>query len=204
MPASNPEQSVPAISEAQLIEIARGEEREKKLSFAGKLATFNGIFVGLFAFVAFASGIFDGTSLILALPLAAIAFVELGGSKQLARYERKGLVMLTYNQAALIAVVGVYSLVQIRTAMTHPNPLGQLITESAELSEVLGAEGVGSDFDELYRSVTTMFYTVVIIVTALSQGACALYYWTRLKHLDAFLAQTPAWVVEWLRARKKH
>jgi len=199
------EGAVPPISDAQRIEIARGEERAKKLAFARKLASFNGVAVGIFAFLCLVSAAFDPWSLLLAVALAAIAFTELRGGQQVARYERGGFLLLAANQLALIALVAVYGLLQIRSALSQPNPLAELLTQSGSLPEELGANDLGAevgDFDGMYRWVVIGFYGLVIVLTALSQGACAFYYWTRIKYLDELLAQTPPWVIEWLRARR--
>jgi hypothetical protein len=183
--------AAPAISDAQRIEIARGAEREKRFAFARKLASFNGIGVAIFALISLLSAVVDAWSLLLALPLAAIAFVELNGGQRVARYERRGLVQLAINQLALLALVVVYALIQIFGAHDGPSPLGELGISG--MSEELG------DVDELYRTAVTAFYGVVVVATALIQGGFALYYQSRLKHLDQFLADTPRWVIDYLR-----
>jgi hypothetical protein len=86
--------TAPAISDAQRIEISRGAEREKRFAFARKLASFNGVGVGIFAAIALLSAVFDFSSLLVAFLLSVIAFVELNGGQRVARYERNGLVQL--------------------------------------------------------------------------------------------------------------
>jgi hypothetical protein len=190
------------ISDAQRIEIARGVEREKAFAFARKLASFNGVGVGIFAAFSLLSAVFDVSSLLLAFPLGIIAFVELNGGQRVARYERNALVQLAYNQVALVALVTVYALVQIFGVLDSASPLNDIMAESGvpteELDFSLGSSEFG-DFDEMYRSAVTAFYGVVIAATALVQGGCAIYYYSRLKHLDRFLADTPRWVIDHLR-----
>lgn len=190
------------ISDAQRIEIARGAEREKAFAFARKLASFNGIGVGIFAAISLLSAVLDPSSLLLAVPLGIIAFVELNGGQRVARYERSGLVQLACNQGALVAVVTVYAIAQIFSALDSASPLGEIMAQSGLPSEELGIGDVSAelgDFDEIYRSAVMAFYGVVIAVTALAQGGCAFYYYSRLKHLDRFLADTPRWVIDHLR-----
>jgi hypothetical protein len=194
--------AAPAISDAQRIEIARGAEREKRFAFARKLASFNGVGVAIFAGVSLLSAVFDVSSLLVAFPLAIIAFVELNGGQRVARYERNGLVQLACNQAALVALVSIYALVQILNAQSGASPLGEMMAQSGVPAADLGIPELGSElggFDELYRTAVTAFYGVVVVATALTQGGCALYYYSRLKHLDRFLAETPRWVVDYLR-----
>jgi hypothetical protein len=190
------------ISDAQRIEIARGAEREKAFAFARKLASFNGVGVGIFAAISLLSALFDVASLLLAVPLAVIAFVELNGGQRVARYERSGLVQLAYNQVALVALVAVYALIQIFSALDSASPLADIMAQSGVPAEELGFSFMSTelgDLDEMYRSAVTAFYGVVIAATALVQGGCALYYYSRLKHLDRFLADTPRWVIDHLR-----
>ena len=195
--------AAPAISDAQRIEIARGAEREKRFVFARKLASFNGVGVGIFAAISLLSAVFDVSSLLLAFPLAIIAFVELNGGQRVARYERKGLVQLACNELALVALVTLYALVQIFSALDSASPFGELMAQSGMQSGDLDLSAVSAelgDFDEMYRTAVTAFYGVVIAATALAQGGCAYYYYSRLKHLDQFLAETPRWVIDYLRS----
>lgn len=195
--------AAPVISDAQRIEIARGAEREKGFAFARKLASFNGVGAGIFAAIALLSAAFDTASLLLSLPLSIIAFVELNGGQRVARYERNGLVQLACNQLALVVLVAVYGLVQILGAHDSASPLSEILAQSGVQSADLGIDGVSAelgDFDEMYRTAVTAFYAVVIAATFLIQGGCALYYYSRLKRLDQFLADTPRWVVDYLRA----
>jgi hypothetical protein len=193
--------AAPAISDAQRLEIARGTEREKRFAFARKLASFNGVGAGIFAAVSLLSAVFDASSLLLAVPLAIVAFVELNGGQRVARYERTGLVQLACNQLALIVLVAVYALSQIFSALDSASPLADVIAQSG-VPEELGISAMGAelgDLDEMYRSAVTAFYGVVIAATVLVQGGCGLYYYSRLKQLDQFLAETPRWVVDYLR-----
>lgn len=196
--------AAPAISDAQRIEIERGAEREKRFAFARKLASFNGVGAGIFAAISLLSAVFDVSSLLLAFPLAIIAFVELNGGQRVARYERNGLLQLACNQLALVALVGVYALTQILSAQNSASPLGEIMAQGGVPTADLGISDMSAElgnFDEMYRSAVTAFYGVVFVVTALSQGGCAFYYYSRLKHLDHFLAQTPRWVIDHLRSR---
>jgi hypothetical protein len=59
-------------------------------------------------------------------------------------------------------------------------------------------EALGSldEFEGLYRSAVVGFYGSVILLSAVFQGFNAIYYFTRRKHIDAYLQDTPAWVQE--------
>jgi hypothetical protein len=73
---------------------------------------------------------------------------------------------------------------------TLTNPIPQL----EELEAVLGAtEGLMTDF-------FVAVYAVVIVLTLLFQGLNARYYFARIKLVQGYLEQTPAWIVDLQRA----
>jgi hypothetical protein len=213
--AKNAERAqTPPISDAQLQEMALADERVKRFAFASKLAGLNGGGFALFAVIALLSGFFDPSSFVIGLVLAGLAFAELHGRALLSRFDRRAFVVLTFNQLALVVLVTVYALFRIRAGMSEPSPLAGLMQQNGDLSDVLGVDGMNGmnggglpagldDMDGLYQSAITIFYSVVIAVTAVFQGGCALYYWTRRKHLDDFLEHTPAWAIAWKRDRAR-
>jgi len=135
---------------------------------------------------------------------------ELHGGHSVARYERRGLLLLAANQIALIALIAIYALSQIYSALHEPSPIADMMAQGGVQLDELGSSELGAglgagldDFDGMYRSAISAFYGAVIAATALIQGGCAYYYYSRLNYLDRFLAETPRWVVDWLRARKR-
>jgi hypothetical protein len=48
--------------------------------------------------------------------------------------------------------------------------------------------------DELYRLVLVAFYGTVVVLSIVFQGGTALYYGTRRKYIERYVAETPAWV----------
>jgi hypothetical protein len=59
---------------------------------------------------------------------------------------------------------------------------------------VLGTTG------DLVTSLTVAVYAVVIVLTLLFQGLNARYYFARIKLVQGYLEQTPAWIVDLQRA----
>ena len=52
---------------------------------------------------------------------------------------------------------------------------------------------------EMYRWGVVAVYSALISIALIVQGGAAAYYWSRRKHLIAFLASTPAWVLEFMQ-----
>ena len=49
-------------------------------------------------------------------------------------------------------------------------------------------------FEALYQQIVVAVYGGVIVLSALFQGGTALYYFSRRRHVEDFIAETPAWV----------
>jgi hypothetical protein len=200
-------EAAPPISAEQTRAIEAAEARVKRWKLADTLAGLNGGTLIVIAIVAALSGIFDPKSL-LAVPICALlAFIELRGRARLRRYEPSALKLLAGNQLALVIVVTLYAALQMHSASTAQSPIAAMLGDSADLAAELGENvdlgQMESEFGELYTSAVYAFYGLVIALTVLFQGGCALYYWTRQKHLAAFLAETPKWVLEWLQKRAR-
>lgn len=197
-----PQATAAPISEAQLREITLAEEREQRFAFARKLALLNGVGLGIGALFVLAAGIADPTSWLLGVLLGALAYAELRGRKLLAIYDRRALTLLGFNQLGLVALVCIYASFRIYAGLSADSPMRQILSDTPELTEALSTFDLTS-VDELYRSVITGFYAVLMVVTALLQGSCALYYLSRRKYLLAFLERTPPWVLQWKLSRAR-
>ena len=50
--------------------------------------------------------------------------------------------------------------------------------------------------NDLYKTITIAIYGGLIAATLIFQGINALYYFTRRKHVEAYVSETPEWVVD--------
>lgn len=195
---------VPAITPAQLRELALADERDRALSGARTLALCNGLGFVVCAAVCLISVLFDPWSLLYVLVLGGFGFVELRARRALLAYDRGALRRLSRNQIAFCAAVVAYALVQMVLSARSDNPLLEIAREHPELSDALGSpemSGMKSELDSWYRIGMPVFYGLLGLVTLLFQGGSAVYYARREKVLDAFVTQTPAWVIEFRRSR---
>ena len=51
-------------------------------------------------------------------------------------------------------------------------------------------------YQNLVQLVVIAFYATVMFVAILGPGLTAVYYYSRVKYIDAYLQQTPAWILE--------
>jgi hypothetical protein len=193
------------ISEPQKQALYAAEAAARRFAFAPKLATWNGIGMLLGAALSLVLAAFDHALLLSAGVLGVCGWVELSAGKKLREYDPQAPLRLALNQLVLLALVLGYALLKLMAALTGHASLASEIAQHPELAAVLAqvddpsvTEALDS-FGEMYRWGVVGVYSVLIAIAVVVQGGAAAYYWSRRKHLRAFLASTPAWVVELMR-----
>jgi hypothetical protein len=61
-----------------------------------------------------------------------------------------------------------------------------------ELADALGS----LQFDDLYKGLVVAVYGTIIVLSVIFQGLNAFYYFTRRKRVEAYLQETPKWVLD--------
>lgn len=176
------------------MQITEARRRRGKLDRAAGVATFNAWSLAVAAAVSLPFAFFSVTGALMFTVLGVTAIVEFHGRKLLRAMDLRGPVMLTCNQAALGAAVILYAAVQLHAAMTGEGHYAAVLAQAPELAASLGP------IEGLIRQVEVGTYALLIAGTLAFQGGMAMYYITRRPHLRAYLADTPAWVTEVLRA----
>ena len=170
--------------------LVEANQRGQKVMAAGKMAAFNGWTSGIFAALTLPFALFSLTALVVGAGLALVAWNEFRGRKLLLHFDRGGPRVLGWNQIGFMALLIGYGLWGIYAAFTGPNPYADQIKAMPELEQMLGP------IDELHLLLAVAVYGCVIVFSMIFQGLNALYYFTRRKHLDAYLDQTPSWIVD--------
>jgi hypothetical protein len=120
--------------------------------------------------------------------MAIVARNEFHGRGLLRRFDAQGPQLLGRNQIGFMTLIIGYCVWSIYSALTNPIP------QLEELEAVLGTTG------DLVTNLTVAVYSVVIVLTLLFQGLNARYYFARIKLVQGYLEQTPAWIVDLQRA----
>ncbi len=192
---------VAPITPEQVAVVARAQAHARKLRSASRLAMFNGamlyVFAGLsllFAIVGLAFGGFDGVALLMAVGLGVLGWNELRGRRLLQARRLESSRVLGWNQVALMALIVAYAVWMLANAWFGPGPYEEAVQREPQLKSMLG------DIENLHRILATALYGGLILGTLVFQGLNALYYFTRAKCLREYLAETPDWVVQLVRA----
>ncbi len=182
------------ISPEQFQAITTARHRGRKISRAAMVASISGWSMALFAGISLLGGLFSLQSFLLGLGLGAVAFVELRGARGLRALDLAAPRALALNQVGLVVVVIAYAGWSIVTALFGPGPYDAQLAAGGDIAELL------APIDQLTRSITVALYVAVIGISVVAQGCAAAYYYSRRRHMTAYLQGTPKWVVETLHA----
>ena len=164
------------------------DARKRAAGFLGaaKVAAFNGWTLGVFAALTIPLAIqsLSLTALLLGVGMAVVARNEFKGRGMLRRIDPAGPRFLGRNQVGLMGLVIAYCLWGIYGAYAHPD------LQFQQLFDLVGVPPA------TVRSLTVMVYVGLIGATLIFQGLNALYYFARVKRVEAYLRRTPEWVVE--------
>lgn len=178
--------------------MALAAERAKPIYKAARVANMNGWFTAIVAVLSAPFALFDLTGLVMFVGLSLVAYNEFRGRNRLRKFDPSGASLLGFNQLSLMAVIVVYCLWMMFTSLTSPSPFATELSATPELKEMFGSLG---DLDDLYQSVVIVFYGTVILLSVVFQGLNALYYFSRQKYVDQYVAETPEWVRDVQRAK---
>jgi len=171
-------------------ELSAARDRSKAIRKTASVASFNGWATAIIAAISAPFSIFSPVGLAVTAGLAIVAFVEFRGRKRLLNFDPRGASLLGWNQVGFLAMITVYCL-----WMMYSNLNGNI-----DLPPELQGADVNAFFSEvggletLYKQIVIYFYGSVIALSALFQGGTALYYFSRRRLVEQFVAETPAWI----------
>lgn len=168
---------------------ARG--RGKVIRKAARVAAFNGGTTALVAALSLPFSLGNSAALALTAGIAIVALIEFRGRKQILNFEPRGATLLGWNQLGLLALVALYCIWMIQSSLAESGEVAAQLRSYAELDALLGSSG---GFENLYKQIVLYVYGGVIGLSVLFQGGTALYYFSRRRHIEDYVDETPAWV----------
>ena len=158
------------------------------------VASISGWTLAFFAGLTWLFGLFSLTSWILAGALGVIAWRELSGAKRLRAFDPLAPRMLAVNQIMLGGLLLLYAGWGMFTTLTGPGPYDEQLAAGGPVAEQL------QPIANLHMLMLIGFYGLIAVTALVVQTLSTLYHWSRAKHVRAYLAHTPEWAVESLRA----
>ena len=189
-------QSAGPLSAEHHQQIASAHSRAAKVRSAARVAAFNGWVTGAFALCSLPFAPFSVAGFLVAVGLAVVTYNEFRGRTMLLAFDPKAARLLGWNQVGFLSLIVVYSLWMILDGLTGTNPMTKELQQHPELKEALGSM---EDIQSLYQLAIIANYGTVIVLSAIFQGFNAYYYFTRSALIQAYLRETPGWIVEMQR-----
>jgi hypothetical protein len=182
--------ATPGLTPEQLKQIADARLRSKKIRKGVSVAMFDGWTVGLFGGLTLLFGMFSPVAWILGVGMIVVAYVELRGAKRMRLLDPQAPRMLAWNQVVLGGLLLAYASYSLWTIYTGRTDLQSEIAKYPELTDTLG------DMDRLAKLIGLLVYGTLMAVAIFGQGGTALFYLSRKKHIEAYLRETPHWIIE--------
>ena len=174
-------------------ELAAARERAKAIRKAARVAGFNGWTTAAAAAFSAMFLLFDRSPVAIAitLGLSIITYNEFRGRKRLLNFDASAATMLGWNQLGLLAMIVVYCLWSLLGSAGEADAVRAELKSYSDLDAALGAAG---GFEGMFKTVSYGLYGGVIVLSVIFQGGNALYYFTRRRHVEDFITETPQWV----------
>ncbi len=182
-----------ALTPEQLGAIGLARHQGRKIGRAASVATFSGWSMACFAGLTLLSGLFSLPALLLGIGMSVIAYIELRGARRLRRFDLGAPRQLGLNQIALGVLLFGYGLWGLLNALFGPSPYEQYLAAGGQMAEVI------APIEHLNRAIGVLFYALVILCGVFAPAGAAVYYFSRRRHLVAYLKNTPQWVIDTLR-----
>jgi hypothetical protein len=136
--------------------------------------------------------------LVVVAGILVVGVREWKGYGKMRRAEAGAASYLGWNQVALVGVITFYCLFQMASFSLEEVKSAALSPEVR--SQLAAMPGMAADIDRMIERWAPYavygFYSLVILVSALAQGATAVYYFSRRKYVETFNRQTPEWVMK--------
>ncbi|MEA2709100.1 MAG: hypothetical protein QOF78_1701 [Phycisphaerales bacterium] len=186
--------AAPGLSPEQLKQITDARNRSKKIRKGVNVALFDGWSIAIFAGLTLLSGLFSFVGLLLGAGMAAAAFIELKGVKRLRALDLDAPKTLAWNQVFLGGLLFTYAVYSLWTVYTGRTELATQLDAYPEMAYM------AANVSDLARLIGTLVYGTLIVVAVVCQGGTALFYLSRRKYMEAYLRETPQWIIDAQRA----
>ncbi len=172
------------LTEADFLAVRLAEKRHRSIKFAARVAALSAVStLGIAAISLIITILYFGFwSVVVTIGLTVIGVVEFRAHRALLRIDPAACRTLALNQLAFFALIAVYCLWQMITFSINDLPADY----RQPITDVYGRGSL--------PMLVNGFYLLVIVLSLAYCGGLALYYYTRRRHVEAFVRETPDWV----------
>lgn len=192
---ATPVQPVAPLSPEQMGQLASARAAAKSLKRGAGWARFEGGSIALFAVLTLACGWDSVAGLLMGAAMGAIAFFELREARGLSRLQVGSARRLGWIEVCFASLLFIYAAWSIIATMRGAGPF-------AEIEQKYGREVMDqlAAYKDTAKSLTALAYVALMGIAVFVQGGAAVYFFSREKHLKAFVEQTPPWILQMQQA----
>jgi hypothetical protein len=186
--------AVTAPSPQHLEQIAAAKKRGKPITRCVSVATGSAWTIALFGALTVVTSIGSLVGMLLGAGMCVLSHFEFKGAREIKRLDAGAPKRLARNQLILGAAILLYSGVSLFSSLTQPSELERELGKEAAGSSMVGSIG------EMEKTAYIALYGTMIVAAILGCGGTALYYARRKQYIEAYLRETPQWIIELQKA----
>jgi len=177
-------------SPQHLVQISEARARGKAIQRCAAVANFSGWTIAIFGALTVITSIGSLIGLILGVGMCVLSHFEFKGAKEIRRLDPAAPKRLARNQMILAGLVLIYSVGSLYSALTQPGALQQAAGNDVQLNSML------APWEGFERMAYIAIYSTMVAAAILGCGGTALYYARKKPQIEAYLRETPPWIVE--------
>lgn len=180
--------ALPYFSPENLQELEAARKKARKVRRAVSVANFDGWTIAIFGAITLATGLSNLTNIALGLGLGAVAYFELRNAARLKRLDPDAARLLGFNQLALAMILIIYACWQLYLSSGSGGAAEALGVTDPAVAQMLGP------VQDLTIMIYHAIYGALILIAVFAQGSMALYYFSRVRLVRNYVAETPEWI----------
>jgi hypothetical protein len=180
----------------QLQDVAAAQLRAKKIRRAVGVAKFDGWATGVFGGLTFLTSLlfFSPVGILLGAGMIVVSFVEFRAVGRLKQLDAAATKTLAWNQVFFGSLLLAYAIYSLWNSFHGQGAISAQIANEPELKSMVG------DLGSLETGIGLLVYGTLAAVAIFGQGGTALYYLSRRKIVEAYVRETPPWIIQAQRA----
>jgi hypothetical protein len=187
--------AVTAPSPQHLEQINAARIRGKKIKRCASTAMFSAWTIAIFGALTLVTSIGSFYGMMLGAGMCVLSHFEFRGAKEIRKLDPTAPRRLARNQMIMCVLLLAYSVGSLHSALTGPSDIDQQLGNDPEVRQMLG-----SSIGDMEKTGAVLLYSLVGVAALLGCGGTALYYNSRKKFIEAYVRETPSWIVQLERA----
>jgi hypothetical protein len=182
-----------AFTSEHIAQIAIARKSSAKIRRACSVAKFSGVTTAVFAALTIVFSLTSLTGLLLGMGMAIVSIFEFRGVSEFTRLDPTAPKRLAINQIAFATMLILYSAVSYWNYVHSPEQLSAVVSDR-QVADMI------DEFKPLINSIMAAVYIGVAIAALIGPGLTAVYYYSRKRYIEDYIANTPQWIQDLQKA----